>query len=303
MLTIRVPATTANLGPGFDCLGMALNLYNEFQVTVVEDKTITVEVDGWGAEELQKPENNLFITACQEVFQRQGQELPGLIVKCKNRIPGGSGLGSSATALIAGLVAGNELLCRPYTTQQLLELATAMEGHPDNVAPALLGGFMVAVRTEKQVEWLKWEVPEEELAAVVAIPRYLLATRVSRQVLPRQVAFTDAVFNVGRAALLTAAIACRDWGKLAEAMTDRLHQPYRVPLIPGMNEALAAARAAGAWGAALSGAGPTIIAFTAPAVASNVASAVISALKTKGIAAEAEILRPANTGVMVEQGD
>lgn len=301
MFTIRVPATTANLGPGFDCLGLALNLYNEFQVRVTEGFEVRVTVEGWGAEELKKPENNLFVRACREVFLRHGQVMPGLDIRCWNRIPGGSGLGSSAAALVAGLVAGNELLSGSLSQQELLEIATEMEGHPDNVVPALLGGFVVAVKTEEQLEWLKWDVPETELAAVAVIPRYLLATRVSRQVLPRKVAFADAVFNVSRVALLTGAIARRDWSKLGAAMADRLHQPYRVPLIPGLNEALAAARSAGAWGAALSGAGPTILAITDPAGAPAVASAVMTTLQARGIKADALVLHPDNKGISIEK--
>ncbi|AVX20429.1 homoserine kinase [Carboxydocella sporoproducens DSM 16521] len=300
MFTIRVPATTANLGPGFDCIGLALNLYNEIRVELNAKNEFRLEIEGWGAEELKKPENNLFLQACQEIFVRCEQKMPGLNVFFLNKIPGGAGLGSSAAALVAGLVAGNLLLGEPFTRQDLLEIATTLEGHPDNVAPALLGGCVVAVKTENRVEWLRWEVPAEELAAIAVVPRYLLATKVSRQVLPRTVSFADAVFNVNRVALLVGAFAQKAWDKLAVAMTDRLHQPYRMPLIPGLNEALAAAQEAGAYGTALSGAGPTILALVAPERKQQVAEAVKEALKKKGISSDAYLLSPANRGVWIE---
>lgn len=257
-ITMRVPATTANLGPGFDCLGLALGLYN--QVTFAPASSgLSVKIQGEGADELPADSTNLTVVAAERVFARLGRRPPGVQIVQENGIPIGSGLGSSAAAIVGGMLAANALMGGELTRKELLQLAAEMEGHPDNVVPAALGGLVLVNRVGGQMHIES--IPTPPLQVVVVLPRFTLATAQARAALPAQVPLTDAVFNAGRTALLVRALAAGDYDKLAVAMQDRLHQPYRLPLVPGLEEALRRARAAGAAGAALSGAGPGVVAF------------------------------------------
>ncbi|HZD10858.1 MAG TPA: homoserine kinase [Candidatus Binatia bacterium] len=257
-LTVTVPATTANLGPGFDCLGLALALYNTLEVRPREDGLlVTVEGEGQGLIALDH--TNMMVEAMQRLFTHTGHSLPGLHLRQINHIPVSSGLGSSAAAALAGLLAANRLLREPLTPGELLDMAVDIEGHPDNMAPALYGGLVLANSDGEHL--LVEHLPIADQRVVVVLPHFSLPTVEARAVLPRQISFPDAIFNVGRMAMLVRALAEGDYAKLDHAMQDRLHQPYRVPLIPGMQAAFRAARAAGAQGVALSGAGPGVIAF------------------------------------------
>ncbi len=256
--TVTVPATTANLGPGFDCLGLALALYNTLEVSLREDGLL-VSVAGEGQGSLALDETNLMVAAMQRLYAHVGRSMPALHLQQKNCIPVGSGLGSSAAATLAGLLAANHLLGAPLSRMQLLELALDIEGHPDNIAPALLGGLVLASRDEAGLT--VQPLPVAGLRPLVVVPTFSLATTAARRALPRQVALEDAVFNAARLGLLLQALAEGDYDGLERAMVDRLHQPYRLPLVPGMAEAVAAARAAGARGVALSGAGPGVVAL------------------------------------------
>ena len=254
---VLVPASSANLGPGFDAFGLALTLYNA--VEMQEDDETHVVISGEGAATLAKNASNLVVRAAQRLFDAAGVRLRGLRLALHNAIPLGRGLGSSAAAIVGGLVAANELAHRPLTRSDLLKLAVQMEGHPDNVAPALLGGLVVASAGESDLIYT--QVPLPPMRVVVAIPDFALPTRQARAILPASVPRRDAVFNLARAALVLLALQRGDYDLLAQAMDDRLHQPYRARLIPGMETVFAAARAAGAAGVALSGAGPSLIAF------------------------------------------
>ncbi|HHY93885.1 MAG TPA: homoserine kinase [Firmicutes bacterium] len=256
-LRVSVPASTANLGPGFDAVGLALDLFNVLEVEP-GDGEFRVDVLGEGAG-LPLAEN-LAARALQEAFRQAGQKLPPLRLRQTNRIPMGSGMGSSAAAVVGGLVLANALLGDPWPGERLLEMACELEGHPDNVAPALWGGLVVSCRSEAGIRFLRLEAPTE-LHAVLVVPEFVVSTARARQLLPEEVPFPDAVFNLGRTALLVGALVSRRYDLLREAMQDRLHQPYRAPLVPGMEEALEAAREAGALGAALSGSGPSLLAF------------------------------------------
>lgn len=258
---IRVPATTANCGPGFDAIGIACTLYNEMQLTVSEHAGFSVAIDGEGAGSIPTDQRNVVYQAIQAVFARQAVSFPGISIRMTNTIPLARGLGSSAAAIVAGLFAANEIIGSPLTKADLLDMATAIEGHPDNVAPALFGGVTLNVMNDGKVETLRF-LPPRLLNLVVAVPAFTLATKTARQVLPQTVSLSDAVFNVSRAALLVGALTTGDFSYLAAGLDDKLHQPYRQTLIPGMPDVLAAAKRAGAFGAALSGAGPCLIAFT-----------------------------------------
>ena len=260
-VTVRVPATTANCGPGFDAVGIACTLYNQLELTLNDSGCVSIEIIGEGLGSLPDDETNIASQAAHAVFAKVGFTCAGLKLKMTNNIPLARGLGSSAAAIVAGLVAANEVLGSPLTKAQLLDMATATEGHPDNVAPALYGGITLNVMNNGTVETLRL-LPPRPLSMVVVVPAFALATKIARQVLPQQVSLADAVFNVSRTALMVGALATGEYSHLAVGLDDKLHQPYRQALIPGMLDVLAAAKAAGAYGAALSGAGPCLIAFT-----------------------------------------
>lgn len=255
---VRVPATTANLGPGFDCLGLALDWWN---IVEVEPIARGLEVDCHYAHgELPCDDGNLVIRAMRQAYRRARAKFPPLRVRIICEIPMGRGLGSSATAIVGGVLAANALLGGRFTPDELLRLATEIEGHPDNIAPALLGGLVIAVREGRELRTVRRPVPRD-LQCVLFIPDEELPTRLARNVLPSEVSHEDAVYNVGRAALWIAALQTREWDWLDMATGDRLHQPYRAKLVRGMEALFAAARRAGAHGVALSGAGPSVIAF------------------------------------------
>ena len=259
-IKIRVPATSANLGPGFDSIGLALQLYNELTLEVASGEHPQVEITGEGAAVLPRGGDHLSLAAADALFERAGLAPPPWNLFQHNNIPLDSGLGSSAAAIVGGLFAANHHLPRPFSREQLLELAIELEGHPDNVAPALYGGMVICCRDGERWQTLRVS-PAGGLRLLVALPELTLSTGEARRVLPDQVSREDAVFNLGRAAALSAALISGEDKPLAWATEDRLHQPHRCPLIPGAAAALAAARQAGAGGAALSGAGPAVIAF------------------------------------------
>jgi homoserine kinase len=260
MVCVQVPATAANLGPGFDCLGMALQLYNTVEMARLGTGGLSIEVQGEGAGEIARDETNIVYRAAMRVFKQAGNPPAGLKIKLVNNIPVARGLGSSAAAIVGALIAANLLCGNKLSQKELLNLAASLEGHPDNVAPALLGGVVVSVAVEGEIKCVKI-TPPPGLKAVLAIPEFTVLTKTAREVLPQMVNMQDAVFNLGRLALLITAFHQGDLGLLPTAMEDRLHQPYRASLVPGMKKVLAAARLAGARGVCLSGAGPSIIAL------------------------------------------
>ena len=272
---VRVPATSANLGPGYDVLGVALSLYNEIELTARwegpsdELPSVFVDVSGEGAESLPNDSRNIAVQAAREVFKRAGH--PGLrfSLRIKNKIPLASGLGSSATACVGAVIAANAVSGDRLSKYELLRLAIELEGHPDNAVPAFMGGLCISLLSpDKQLEYYKLPWPKD-LAAVVAIPRMkhplALKTHAMRAILKPSVPRQDAVFNIGRTALFIACLMRRDFGRLSEAMQDRLHQPVRFrEMYRHADPAIKAAKKAGAYGAALSGAGPGIVALAAP---------------------------------------
>ena len=259
---VRVPATSANLGPGFDALGIACTLYNEMTLTLTHEPGLHISARGEGAAYIPGDERNIVWKSIQYLLERAGRvdEFQGARIRMSNRIPLSRGLGSSATAIVAGLTAANALVDSPFSRDDLLQLATDIEGHPDNVAPAIYGGFTVNTVTDGHVECFSF-LPRIFLRLVVMVPDFYLSTKSARQVLPSEVPMKDAVFNISHAAMMVAALARGSEKHLENAFADALHQNYRAPLIPGMFDVFAAAKRAGAYGAALSGAGPCLIAF------------------------------------------
>jgi homoserine kinase len=289
---VRVPASSANLGPGFDALALALALHNE--VEIEESDRVKVTVEGEGAGRLDEGAANVVARGAAMAFEAAGRGFRGATMRCVNRIPLGRGLGSSAAAWVSGLVGANALLGSPLDADALVTLAARAEGHPDNVAAALLGGLTVSCSTEGRVVTLTVPVPPA-VRWVVLVPDTESATREARAVLPDAVPRADAVFNVQRVSLLLAALDRGRVDLLAVAMRDRLHQPYRLRLFPWMPAVEAAAREAGALACVLSGAGSAILAAV-PGRAGEVPRAMETALRAAGIGGRALDLEVDTTG-------
>lgn len=296
---VRVPATSANLGPGFDTLGLALALYNE--VSAAEADTVSVKLEGEGVGRLPANRDNVVARAVRQAYDAAGRPFRGVALTCVNRIPAARGLGSSAAAWVGGLVAGNTLLGSPLSREALLALAARAEGHPDNVAAALYGGLTVSCAVgEGRITTVSLAVPTA-LRWVVLVPETTSSTADARAVLPESVPRADAVFNVQRVALLLAGLQTQRADALAAAFDDRLHQPYRRRLFPWLPSVIDAARAAGAIGGALSGAGPCVL-VVVPGDTTPVARAMESALAAAGIPGRAEALRVDTEGAVSTSG-
>lgn len=290
-VVVKVPASTANLGPGFDTLGMALSLFawislrpsSETRVTLVGGNLDGVAVD----------KSNLIYEVAQSVFRRAGVDIPELDIIIKSDIPLTRGLGSSASAIVGALVAANELVGGVLSEHELFQMATALEKHPDNVGASLFGGIIASAWDGARAEAVRLE-PPKGMDILVAIPAFELSTKKARNVLPQSVAMGDAVFNVSHSSLLTAALATGKLDLLKMAMRDRLHQPYRAALIPGMATILEEATSHGALGAVLSGAGPTLLMLTdrAEARGGELESFVREVMAAEGIEVDARWLEP-----------
>ncbi len=295
---VRVPATSANLGPGFDCLALALDLWNQVELRL-EGDGIRVIVRGEGSDRLPRDETNLVAQAALGLYHAAHiAPPPGLRIECVNRIPLSSGLGSSAAARLAGLLGANALAGEPLSEEEILELAADLEGHPDNVSAALAGGLALSVRAGERL-LVRSYAPVLPLPAAVVVPEVNLPTVAARRALPKQAPLADAVFNLGRTALVVEALRSGDLDLLGEAMQDRLHQPYRLALIPGAAAAIEAALRAGASAAALSGAGPGVIAFPREDPQA-VAAAMKAEFTAVGVRARAWILAACQDGAAVE---
>lgn len=296
-VVIKIPATTANLGPGFDCLAMALDLWNQFVFTP-RDSGYQLHVEGEGAGVISSNPENLAITAFELFFKRfEIPKIPGLQILSSNQVPISSGLGSSATAILAGLLAARSISERIVSDAEILRLACEIEGHPDNVSAALSGGLTVSILDQGEPIVRRFELPRVQ--AVIILPAVQLPTRQARSVLPAQVPFVDAVFNLGRAALVVEALRSGDLDLLGRCMQDHLHQPYRLGLIPGAQAALEAARSAGAAAAVLSGAGPSLIAFF-HGDPEPVSRAMQHALAQHGVSSRKWFLFSTNQGAQIE---
>jgi homoserine kinase len=292
-VSVRVPATTANLGPGFDCLGAALALYNHFQFTALSPvgeempALLKIEVEGAEADRVHRDERNLAYKAFYYFFRQQHQPVPAVRIDIKLGVPFARGLGSSATAIIGGLLGANALAGSPLSPAELLNFAIAIEGHPDNVAPALLGGCQLSSRDHSTQAWticpINWAT---EITPIVAIPDFELSTQAARSVLPQQCSYSDAIFNLSHLGLLIKGLEAARGEWIQAALQDRLHQPYRIALIPGFAEVYSAAIEAGATGLVISGAGPTLLALSMAEVASMVADRIRTTWQQSGITAQ-----------------
>lgn len=255
---VKVPATSANLGPGFDSLGLALSLYSEVAVTVREAPGATVTVHGVGSEGVPTDESNLIVRTIAEVFESVGRDLPGLDLEAMNNIPHGRGLGSSGAAIVSGVMAAKGLLAGEVEldSQRLLAIASRLEGHPDNVAPALFGGLTIAWSSDDGPQFKKLMV-HRGVSPLVCVPQQTMSTEVARGLRPESVSHEDAAFNVSRSALLVAALV-QSPELLFAATEDRIHQSYRAAAMPETQSLLTALRSAG-HAAVVSGSGPSVL--------------------------------------------
>ncbi len=256
---VRVPATIANLGPGFDALGVAIQMHLEVEIEPRND-SIEIKVEGEGADQLPADENNLVLRAMAVFFDHVGRRPSGYSVTVRNPIPVGAGLGSSAAAIVAGLFAARAVTGRSVPQADMVQLASEVEGHPDNVVPALLGGLVVCYRGSASTELRYFRLdPSDRLVPIVAVPSEGFSTADSRRVLPAEVAFADAQFTASRAALLVAALSTGAGSEvLIDAMDDRLHEPHRMRLMPETHAVHGAIREAGL-AVAMAGAGPSLL--------------------------------------------
>ena len=259
---VRVPGTSANLGPGFDTLGIACSCYNELELTLFRDDRLEIEIYGEGAEKIPKTSRNIVWRSIQRVLRRVGcdDEYKGARIVMNNQVPLSRGLGSSATAIVGGIKAANEALGNPLKNRDLLKIATDIEGHPDNVAPAIFGGMTISTVRNGWPETFRF-IPKLRFRMVVVVPDFFLPTKAAREVLPEKVDRADAILNIGSTAMMIAAFIKGSRRFLRNAFDDALHQPYRAELIPGMYDVFEAARRERALGAFLSGAGPCLMAL------------------------------------------
>jgi len=295
-LTIKVPATSANMGPGFDCLGVALDIWNTLRVEVGGSG---FEITGHGAGEIPTDSSNLLYQSYLKVFEEIGRPAPQARFICDNKIPLGRGMGSSSAASIAGIIAANEIAGRPFDQQALLDFTARIEGHPDNSTAAILGGCRIVVQEAGHLVTARVPVPED-LGAVLFIPDVPMPTKQARAVLPPSVSRQDAVYNIGRVALLVNALATGDLTHLAVATQDALHQPARQAIFYPMKVILRAALEAGALGVFLSGAGSSILALT-KSREMTIGYEMAEAASKAGVGGDVKITKPTDKGAHVAQ--
>lgn len=301
VVKVTIPASTANLGPGFDALGMAFQLYSVVEMAISDETTI--ELVGKELQETPADKSNLLYQVAAGLFQEAGLSVPELFIRAASDAPLTRGLGSSAAAIVGALVAANQLAGEPFTRDQLFAKASQMEGHPDNVGASMFGGIIVATMPDQEgaaVPYVKLPVPQG-LQTLVVIPEFPLSTEKARKVLPQVYSKQDVVYNVGHSSLLVAALAQGRLDLMGQAMADRLHQPYRAELVPGLKDILDQATQHGAAGAALSGAGPTILCFfQTEEEQARLREFVDRVMKGHDISYRVMILLPDEHGVQVE---
>ncbi|MCL2931048.1 MAG: homoserine kinase [Trichodesmium sp. MAG_R03] len=297
-IKVTVPATTANLGPGFDCLGAALSLYNNFKFSIADGPTkVKITVTGEEASRVSTDKDNLAYQAFVKLYEYINQTPPSVLVEIDLGIPLARGLGSSATAIVGGLVGANKLAGNPLNQTEVMNLAIAIEGHPDNVVPALLGGCRLTASTP--TSWVVCDIPwHPDIVPVVAIPDFELSTTEARRVIPTEYSRANAIFNCAHLGILLRGLdtGYREW--LTAGMQDKMHQSYRKFLIKGYEELRSAALNAGAYEMVISGAGPTLLALTNLSTSLTVVKAMTEAWKNQGVVTQVQVLEINTTGVV-----
>ena len=258
MIKVRVPATSANLGPGFDSLGIALNIYNEYEFELKESKGLFFE----GFEEEFQNEDNIIFMAIKKVFDKYDFKFNGIRIKIiKQDIPISRGLGSSSSCIVAGLIGAFALMGREINRDEILSLAVEIEGHPDNVCPAIFGGLVSTIMVDNKKPLYNCVEVKDGIKFIALIPRFKLSTEKARAILPKEVLFGDCIYNVGRAALLISCFSNGNYALLKEATKDRIHERFRSKLIDNFDKVYNKSLELGALSCFLSGAGPTLMAI------------------------------------------
>lgn len=294
LVRVQVPSSTTNLGPGFDALGVALNLYNRVELEELP-WGISVHIEGEGEGEIPLDESNISVEAVKRVYHKVGRTLPGLWMKQRNHIPLARGLGSSSAALVGGLVGANLMLGSPLCLDDLVQIAVEMEGHPDNVVPALVGGFCISAITEAGRTLYTRAPVVDRYRWVIVVPQFEVSTKEARSRLPAEIPIEDATFNVQRVGMLMAAFAYGQDEFFREAMQDKLHQPYRKDLMGPLDEVFEAAYDEGALGTCISGAGPCVLAICDQGPG-KVGLAMREVYRKHGIDTRMHVLRIASSG-------
>ena len=309
-VSVKVPATTANIGPGFDCLGMALPIYNTITIeetvlpgTGVEINLMSEEenvVDEMMFDNIPRDGNSIVYKAVEMLYNSIGQEPSELRINIQSQIPITRGLGSSAAVVVGGLIAANKLLGSPADETALLSIATEVEGHPDNVAPAILGGFVLSSQEDDgSITYRKLDWPDD-WDITVCIPDFELSTNIARSVLPKEVPMEDAIFNAKHLAMLVTAVCTKDSKLMKQSLKDRLHQPYREKLIPGMKEIMEAFKHEdGVLGCVLSGAGPALLVISYRYDLDKVKSVVRDIWNAQNIKVEFKTLKVEQQGAQI----
>lgn len=281
---VSVPATTANIGPGFDCLGAALTRYNRFTFTRnPEQASLAITVTGAECDRVPTDTSNLAYIAFCKCFKHLNQPVPAVQITIDLGIPLARGLGSSSTAIVGGILGANALAGFPLQAADLAQLATDIEGHPDNVVPALLGGCRLATVND-QGQGTLCEIPwHSAIVPILVVPAFEVSTAKARKVLPREYSRADVVYNIGHLGLLLRALETGNGDWLRTAISDRIHEPYRKTLIPGYDEVVQAALSAGAYGVTISGAGPTLLALGSADQAEAIATSMSATWQQQGI--------------------
>ena len=308
-VSVKVPASSANLGPGFDCLGLALPIYNTITIeetvlpgTGIEINLISEEetIDEMVFDNIPRDENNIIYKAVEMLYNSIGQVPSELKINIQSQIPITRGLGSSSSIVVGGLLAANKLLGNPADETALLAIATEVEGHPDNVAPAILGGVVLANQEEDgMVTYTKLSWPEE-WDITVCIPDFELSTEIARSVLPKEVPMQDAIYNAKHLAMLIQALNNKDAKLMKSALKDRLHQPYREKLVPGMHEIMEAFKHEdGVLGCVLSGAGPSMLVISHKYDLDKIKSTVKDIWEAQNIKVDCRTLKVEEQGAIV----
>ena len=308
-VTVTVPATTANIGAGFDCIGAALTLYNKFKFSLLpEQAAVEIILSGVEADRVNTGFDNLAYQSFLKLYQHLGKTPPPVKIEIELGVPLARGLGSSATAIVGGLVGANILAGSPLSQDEVMQCAIALEGHPDNVVPALLGGCRLAATglnqpskpEENLTNWEICDIPwHSEVVPVVAIPDFELSTAEARRVLPSEYSRADAIFNTAHLGLLLRALETGRKNWLQASLQDRIHQPYRQALIPGYDAVYSAAIATGAYGMVISGAGPTLLALVDKSLSAAVVTAMTDAWQQHGIKADVKALQIDTKGAAI----
>lgn len=301
MPKIKIPASTANMGPGFDSLGMALALYNEIEFTQIEKGLEIMVSPSDAASNIATDERNLIYCAIREGLKETGVDMPGLRIVQTNNIPQTRGLGSSSACVVGGIIAANIISGGLLSTDDMIAIAARMEGHPDNILPTFVGGMAVAIMDHDAVRYIRIH-PPAALKCCVMIPDFPLSTAKARDVLPTQVSLQDAVFNVSRAGFMVGIMEQGRLDLLPYALKDRLHQPYRKKLIEGYDEVVQEAEKNGALGCCLSGAGPTMIAFL-DGNAQQFVQRMKASLQSLGLLWRVELLEICHSGATWEMDE